>query len=248
MASEQQDPAVEGSSKDLPAAGEDTGSSSQSSNEMLIRLLRESIEHVEQDESHPVLYQASAALHEFIGRQQERLRMAAVAYEEQQQQQQQQENIANAGDNDNGDKAATTKPPPRKKMKKTKKSYPSMWRGTIDTVRGLINSKDEEAVLRLSVGWETGPDEEWLMEKCLKYVDPAMARLWDSDRETFDQEAAEKALRKDGLIDDIYKFTPEGKASHGFYWSVSSERKETFTTKGKALESLERLFDGDFCC
>lgn len=49
-----------------------------SSKDILVGLLQESIEHVEVDEHHPVLYQALAALHEYIGCQQERL-MATTA-------------------------------------------------------------------------------------------------------------------------------------------------------------------------
>ena len=55
------------------------------SNEVLVELLQEAIEHVQADQHHSVLYQALAALHEYIGCQQQRLVKQGLIFQEQRQ-------------------------------------------------------------------------------------------------------------------------------------------------------------------
>ena len=64
-----------------------------SSNEVLVELLQESIEHVQADQHHAVLYQALAALHEYIGCQQQRLVKQGLDHQENHHQQQHEEEI-----------------------------------------------------------------------------------------------------------------------------------------------------------
>ena len=49
------------------------------------------------------------------------------------------------------------------------------------------------------------------MEKCLEYMDAEeMAHYSQCEPEDFNAKAAEKALRKDGSIDDVFQFTTGG--------------------------------------
>jgi len=129
------------------------------------------------------------------------------------------------------------------KVAQIKQSCPIKWNGS-DGGNGLVQSMGEEADLCLSVGWENDPGEEGLMEKCLEYINPLKKGQYARvDEETFDHKAAEKALRKDGSIDDIYEFSPKGGDG---CWLVHSQCKKTLT-KEEASSSLEDLFGGSFC-
>jgi len=148
------------------------------------------------------------------------------------------------------------KEPPAKKQKakdddddkigQIKQSCPIKWSGS-DHGNGLIQSMDEKAKLCLSVGWEKDPGEEGLVEKCLEYLDPQNKGQYAhiDYEEEFDSKAAEKALRKDGTIDDIFEFAPQGEADGG-YWAVNYQCKKTLT-KEEASDLLDSLFQGDFC-
>jgi len=144
-----------------------------------------------------------------------------------------------------------------------KKLCPLEWNGE-DGGTGLVQSMDEKAYLCLSVGWEKYPGEEGLIKKCLEYLDPEeKGRYANCDKDTFDGKAAEKTLRKDKHIYDIYEFTPKGEAYHcgdedgasidtessskgGGSWSVNYRCKNTLT-KEEAFKKLESVFNGDFC-
>ena len=135
-------------------------------------------------------------------------------------------------------------PAPDEHIEKIKKLCPLEWNGS-DGGTGLVQSMDEKADLCLSVGWEKYPGEEGLMKKCLEYLDPEEnGRYAYCDEDTFDGKAAEKALRKDKVIYDIYEFTPEGEGDG--MWSVNYRCKNTLC-KEEALEKVESVFDGDFC-
>lgn len=140
---------------------------------------------------------------------------------------------------------STEEAPKDKSMQQIEKSCPLLWNGR-DSENGVFGSMDEDANLYLTVGWENDPGQDKLMEKCLKYIDAEeMAHYSQCEPEDFNAKAAEKALRKDGSIDDVFQFTTGGK-SIGYYWYVSCQYKKKLT-KEEATETIQRLFDGYLC-
>lgn len=140
---------------------------------------------------------------------------------------------------------ASTSTEEENRIEQIEKSCPLTWNGS-DTASGIYSSMDEEASLCLTVGWENDPGEEYLMEKCKEYMDPEKKGSYSQcEGEDVDVKAAEKALRKDGSVDDLFEFTTDGEREC-FYWSVSCQDKKKLTTE-KATKTIQWLFDGDLC-
>jgi len=94
----------------------------------------------------------------------------------------------------------------------------------------------------LSAGLDKYPEQEKIIKKCREFIDPGNHET-PCDEDKFDYKGAEKALQKDGAIDNVFKFDAE--SSEGGYntwpyiWSVDFQCDEDITDK--ALEELESL-------
>jgi hypothetical protein len=94
-----------------------------------------------------------------------------------------------------------------------------------------------------------------LVEKCMKYIRPeseAVDFQCIGNEDDIDFKGAEKALRKDGRIDDIKEYIGGGGGDKPLYggignqWNVATQFKVTLS-KEEAIEKIIDLFNGHLC-
>jgi len=92
--------------------------------------------------------------------------------------------------------------------------------------------------LLLSAGLDKYPQQEMIIEKCREFIDPESHETL-CDKDNFDYKGAEKALRKDGSIGNVFKFDTESSHDSDDTWSVEFKCDEEITDN--AFEELESL-------
>jgi len=95
-----------------------------------------------------------------------------------------------------------------------------------------------ELHLVLSAGLDDAPGPEDIMENCRQIIDREGDQV-----DHFDLKGAEKALRKDGSIDDVYDFVSKRYDWGENIWSVDSQCGEEITDV--AFKQLRFLLEGD---
>lgn len=137
--------------------------------------------------------------------------------------------------------------PVKKKLKSNNAALEESLQKCPFKLQGRDDESEAVATVYLFGDWKEAPEEEELIQKCMSFLDPKDAGAYSNceDDEEYDKDAAEKALRKNGEIEDIYEFSGLKDAELLPCWTVKYEYNKTLT-KEEASTELDNLFDGHY--
>lgn len=127
--------------------------------------------------------------------------------------------------------------PTDKRIIQNEESCPLTWSGN-DSAFGSFCSMDDEANRCVSVGRMIQERNRLQKIACNISIYRSREKGYFSGcvPEDVNAEEAEKALRKDGSVNDVFQFTAKGESLGYYFWSVSCQYKKRLTQR--RLEAL----------